>query len=344
MIDVYEEGNEVIHVTEKAVGQSVTEVIARVDWARRHDHIQQHTGQHIFSQALIQVCEIPTVGFTIGPDWSTIVLDRRPSQEDLDSAIELANRVIDEDRRVEVLYPTQEELGTLPIRGALPEKDRIRIVRVGDFDWSPCGGTHSTSTGDVRLILVLGIAKEKNSFRLEFVCGRRAEKIALDRMRSVDGVARILDASPSEVIDRTQQMLDKLRAQESTIEAIREERTRLDADRLLANLDESPDKTVAVKLAGRTINEVRSLAHLLVKTSGTVALIVGTDGDKVGIAFGRSSDRPEDMNAVMRSVCESLDVRGGGNPAFANGGGGGGQETADRILDAARRALAQLRD
>ena len=337
VVDVYEADGEIVHELDGTV-EAPGEVACKVDWQRRHDHMQQHTGQHILSQALVRVCDIPTAGFAIGPDWSTIVLDRKPDDESLQSALELANAVIDEARPIDVLFPTQAELEALPIRGAIPEKEGIRVIRVEGFDWSPCCGTHCKSAGAVRLIEVLGIRREKNSYRLEFVCGRRAERISLRNAKIVGEVAAILDTAATEVVDRTRSLLHKSRAQEEELDRLKEDRLITDRESLLALADRSGDEIVAVVLPDRSTGEIRRLAHLLVERPDIVVLLVGKEADKIGLAFARSADRTEDMNDVMRRVCRDTGCRGGGNPAFATGGGGG-EIDAHLVLETALQAV-----
>ena len=336
---MYEVNGEIVHEVGAAINDQ-HDVLGKIDWDRRHDHMQQHTGQHILSQALIQISDIPTVGFAIGPDWSTIVLGRKPGPDELDSALRLANSVVDENRPVDVLFPSPSELEELPVRGALPDKEAIRIVRVEGFDWSPCGGTHCESTADVRLILVLGIRKEKETYRLEFVCGRRAEDVALKYARDVHDVAAVLDVGAIEIVERTRLILDKLRAQEDVISELREDRLRSDFAQLIST-GRSDEGIFTAVLHGRTANEVRQLAHMLVERPGTVALLVGNDQGTIGLAFARSDDRAEDMKHIMKRVCAEMGCRGGGNAAFATGGGSGDMD-AESVLEAAERALGSM--
>ena len=337
VLDVYEADGEIVHVLEEAA-VSLGDVTGLVDWTRRHDHMQQHTGQHIFSQAILKTCDTPTVGFALGPDWSTLVLGAKPDPESLQAALNLANSIIDEDRPIDILFPKEGELELLPIRGSVPEKDQVRVIRVDDFDWSPCGGTHCNSTGDVRLIQVLGLKKEKNTYRLEFVCGRRAEKTALRNSMAIRDVAQLLDVGPDEVVDRTRALVEKARAQEKAIDDLREARLTSDSERLLAAANEANTHIIATSLADRTIQELRLLSLMLVEPPGMVALLVGSDRDKVGMVFARSTDREEDMNEVMKLVCSEFGCRGGGNPSVATGGGGADVNTAT-VLEAAKKAL-----
>jgi alanyl-tRNA synthetase len=336
VLDVYEENEIVVHVVD-GLPEKTQDVLCEVDWDRRHDHMQQHTGQHILSQSLIQVCDIPTVGFTIGPDWSTIVLERKPDSEKLESALTLANTVIDENRRIDVLFPSPQEIQDLPVRGSLPEKDAIRIVSVDGFDWSPCGGTHCKTASDVRLILFLGIHKEKETYRLEFVCGRRASEAALQYANTVSDIASTLNVGAAEVVERTLALVEKVQSHESKIEELREARLTADKERLQASVRDDGTGIVAAVLEGRSIQEVRQLAHMLVEQPNTIALLIGTEQNKVAVAFARSNDRTEDMNSIMRRICEETGCRGGGNPSFASGGGSG--VDAMEVLEAANSAL-----
>jgi len=337
VLDVYEEDGDILHVVGAEIEKS-REVLANIHWPRRHDHMQQHTGQHILSQALVEVCDTPTVGFTIGPDWSTIVLDRKPDSGALSEALDLANSVIDENRSIDVLFPSPSEIRELPIRGALPDKEAIRIVRIDGFDWSPCGGTHCKTTSDVRFIVTLGIHKEKDTFRLEFVCGRRAEAAAVRHANAISDVATMLDVGTAEVVERTRSTLDKMRSYERTIDALREDRLASDLASLLSSVNAGDNAVICSVLYDRSVQEIRQLAQMLVDRQNTVALLIGTEQDKVGLAFARSDDRSEDMNQIMRQVCDQTGCRGGGNPAFASGGGGA-EVDAERVMDVAWRAV-----
>lgn len=337
VLDVHEEGDQIFHLLDAPLEQE-NEVACAVDWPRRHDHMQQHTGQHILSQALLQVCDTPTVWFAIGPDWSTIALERKPDSDALHQALLLANSIIDENRPIEVLFPTDAELSTLPVRGVVAVDKNVRIVRIDGFDWSPCGGTHCKTTGDVRMIGIRGTRTEKGQYRVEFVCGRRAESLFLENASTVTDVAALLDVGPVEVVDRTRSLLEKLRARERELTELREARLSSDLVRLTTEAKNADSSIIATILDNRTIQEIRQLAHKLVEEGGLVALLVGRDGDKIGLAFARSEDRSEDMNQVMMSVCHSFGCRGGGNPAFATGGGGRDVD-AERVLQTAKNAL-----
>ena len=152
-------------------------VAGAVDWDRRFDHMQQHTGQHILSQAFVVTADAETVAFHLGDKASTI--DRRTGSSDLDAAAlaraeAAANEIVDRALPVSASFVTPEELATLPLRKPPKVTENIRIVQVQGFDWSACGGTHVANTSQVELIKIVGTERRGAELRVTFLCGRRA--------------------------------------------------------------------------------------------------------------------------------------------------------------------------
>ncbi|HEX8423566.1 MAG TPA: alanyl-tRNA editing protein, partial [Pyrinomonadaceae bacterium] len=139
-----EEAGVVRHILEGAAPSVGARVEGRVDWSRRLDHLQQHTGQHILSQAFVQLFDAPTRAFRMLERVSEIDVDlREPSTERIEQAIELANRIIWEDRTVRVRQVSAEEAAALPLRKDSAREGDLRIIEIENFDLSPCGGTHA---------------------------------------------------------------------------------------------------------------------------------------------------------------------------------------------------------
>jgi alanyl-tRNA synthetase len=155
--------------------QAGTPVTGAVDWLRRFDHMQQHTGQHILSQAFIETCGAETVAFHLGVTYSTIDLARADLDGGVVAAAEgAANRVVDRALPVTAGYVTPEELAALPLRRAPKVTENIRIVQVAGFDWSACGGTHVANSSQVGLIKVTATERRGAELRVTFLCGGRA--------------------------------------------------------------------------------------------------------------------------------------------------------------------------
>jgi len=165
----------VVHVLEEPLPGEVTTVEGEIDWERRFDHMQQHTGQHILSQACLQRLKAETVGFHLGADYATIDLNKAPlSEKKLEAAEALANAVVFANRPVVARFVSKEELAAMPLRKPPAVEGPIRIVTVEGFDWSPCGGTHVRATGEVGVIKIVRYERRGAETRLTFLCGERA--------------------------------------------------------------------------------------------------------------------------------------------------------------------------
>ncbi|MEW6364343.1 MAG: alanyl-tRNA editing protein, partial [Acidobacteriota bacterium] len=175
VIDVVEreEDSAVLHVLSAPVEPD--EVAGEIDWKRRFDMMQQHTGQHVVSQAFLRAAGCRTVGFHLTGEMLTIDLNNRDIAPDVaDAAEDLANQVVFEDRAVVARFVAGSELDKLPLRKPPKVETNIRVVEVSEFDWSPCGGTHVARTGELGLIKILKLERRSDSMRVEFRCGRRA--------------------------------------------------------------------------------------------------------------------------------------------------------------------------
>src|SRR5262249_9093695 len=149
-------------------------VHGEIDWSRRFDHMQQHTGQHVLSAAFVHVSGAPTVSFHMGVETSTIDLATAVAPADVERAVDEANRVVWDDRAVGVRFASADAARALPLRKESARQGELRLVEVPDFDLSACGGTHVARTGGIGLIAVLGTEKFKGGLRVTFVCGGRA--------------------------------------------------------------------------------------------------------------------------------------------------------------------------
>ncbi len=162
-------------------GQAVAGVI---DWPRRFDHMQQHTGQHVLSAAFERTCAARTESFHLGTTTCTIDLAREVTPAEIAGAEDLASQVVFEDRPVQVRFASETEAAAMPLRKEPARGGTLRLVDVKDFDLSACGGTHVSHTGQIGLIAVTGWERFKGGTRVAFVCGQRA-LISHRRFRAV---------------------------------------------------------------------------------------------------------------------------------------------------------------
>src|SRR5690606_41152042 len=154
----------VVHFTSAAL-EPGSNVSGEVDWPRRFEHMQQHTGQHVLSAAFDRLFEVRTESFHLGADSCTIDLAREVTAAEVAAAVDEANRVVWENRPVTVRFVTAEEAAALPLRKEPARDGRLRIIDVEGFDLSACGGTHVDRTGAIGIVAAQAVEKVRGRSR-----------------------------------------------------------------------------------------------------------------------------------------------------------------------------------
>ena len=334
VVDVVDrDDGEVVHVVDRELGPGP--VKGRIDWERRFDHMQQHTGQHILSAACDKVLGARTVSFHLGAERSTIDLSRDLSMADINRAEAEANRIIWEDRPVAVRFVSDEEAASLPLRKEPKRTGKLRIVEVADYDLSACGGTHVERTGTIGMIAVSGSEKYKGGVRLEFVCGRRA-LTTFDTLRdTVIGCVRQLSVLPAELPEGIGRLQAEAKELQRTIKALQEKLAVFEAQALVSRAVASRDWRAAIEVAQWDAPALKALATAATAQPRVVVILFNPSGGLIVVA--RSADVTFDSAAVLKSLIARFGGRGGGRPELAQAGGLSGG--ADEVLEAAR-ALA----
>jgi alanyl-tRNA synthetase len=298
------------------------EVNCEVDWGRRFDHMQQHTGQHILSQAFLRVARAETVSFHLGLESVTIDLNvEKLLPAAIDEAEDIANEAVTGNLPVRAWFPTADELSRLPLRKTPDVDGPLRVVAIGDFDYNACGGTHVANTGEVGLIKILKLEREKKGARVEFRCGARA----LSDYRRKNALVNQLAADFTCGIPEVTQSVARLRAEAQShhkeLKAAKEALLAHEATQLVAAAPASNSwRVIRQAWAERDPNEIRSLATQLAALPGTVALL-GTSGAKAHLVFACAENVERDMNAALKTALATFNGRGGGNARLAQGGG-----------------------
>jgi alanyl-tRNA synthetase len=334
-----DEENGVLHVIQGRAPEVGATVKGRVDWARRLDHLQQHTGQHILSQAFVTLFNAPTSSFRVLDDACEIDVDlTNPTNEIVERAVELANNVIWEDREVTVRMVTSEEAARLPLRKDPSRDGELRLIEIQGFDLTPCGGTHAYRTGEVGMIAVRHWERAKGLTRIEFAAGTRALTDYRRANKTARAVAALFSSGRDDAAKLTARMLEENKELHRRVRALEEIAARVEAQELLANT--SPNTTglrvVTHVFENRDGESLKHLAHALIAYPQTIALLGSRDRDAARIVFARSADAAGDMNALMREACVLLDGRGGGKADMAQGGGKHVEKLSDALEVAAR--------
>jgi alanyl-tRNA synthetase len=307
-----------------------------VDWPRRFDHMQQHTGQHVLSAAFVRLFDVRTVSFHLGAEVSTIDIAREATAAEIAAAETEANRVVWEDRSVGIRFVTAEEAAKLPLRKEPARGGMLRLIEVDDFDLSACGGTHVARTGAIGIIAVLRWERFKGGQRIEFACGNRA-LVALRSLRDATAAStRLLSVLPGELPGAIERLHAEARDRKRAVSALESELARYRAGELAASAEAvSVGKLVARAIDGDA-NALKSLAAAVTARPGYVVFLMSTSSPAL-VVVARSSDVTVSAQQVLTELVRRFGGRGGGRPELAQGGGLTG--TPDEILVAARELI-----
>ena len=317
VLDVRDEEGEIVHVIDRELNPG--SIHGCIDWARRLDHMQQHTGQHLLSAMFQERFGRPTVSFHLGAEICTIDLrGPEPTEEILEGAEHAANLIIQEDRPVTVRYGTAEDLAEQGVRKEVKREGILRAIEIEGADLQPCGGTHLSRTSQIGIILVRRCSRMRQDWRVEFVCGLRAERVARRDFQVLRGAAAKLACAPENVVASAERAITERDAHFKTIRALLQRLAEADAAIALQSLKAGSS---GIRVVARVFGEesqpeyLSNLATQLAKSEKTVALL----GRFVcgHLIFAQHPAAGKDMNALLRQVLAQFAGKGGGTPHFA---------------------------
>jgi alanyl-tRNA synthetase len=302
----------IVHILDgnaPAIGTSVT---GELDWARRRQHMAQHTAQHLLSGTLLDRAQAPTASARLGESALTIDVarDRIPDAE-LAAAEDLANDLIDDDLAIRSWFPTADELAALKLRRDPKVSADIRIVKIGDFDFSPCGGTHVDRTSQLAAIRITNSERYKGMTRVTFTAARRGRAELFARDQILRGLATQFSCGTAEVPGA----IDKLRRDaEAASTELANMRSRV-ASLVIAQLGDAP--RVIATIPGDA-ELVRSIAAKL-SAAGRDAILAAPDGEGMHVVLFRAPGSNLDCGALWKQIAAQTGGRGGGKAERAEG-------------------------
>jgi alanyl-tRNA synthetase len=337
VVDVIESDDDaILHVVEGHLEPGP--VHGAIDWPRRFEHMQQHTGQHVLSAAFDRVAGARTESFHLGSTSSTIDLNRTLSSADIDRAEDEANRVVWEDRPVGVRFASASEAAALPLRKESARTGTLRLIEVPDFDMSACGGTHVARTGAIGMIVVASSERFRGGTRVEFLCGVRAMRGYRTLRDAVSASVRLVSVLPAELpigIERLQADMKEMRHE------LKELQGRLAAfeGASLAGRAEDfgPLRGVVTAVDGWDQNGLKALAAAITARPGHVAALFSMSTPSAAV-IARTPDSTLDCASVLKRLIERFGGKGGGRPELAQGGGL--QGTPGEIVSFTRELVA----
>jgi alanyl-tRNA synthetase len=349
VVDVVDEDDgTVVHVVEGVVevsvpgtGDSAVQIVSGcVDWARRFDHMQQHTGQHLLSAAIDRVCGVRTESFHLGADAATIDLARELTAAEITASEDAANEVVWADRPVTIKFADAAEAAALNLRKESSRTGTLRIVDIDGFDVSACGGTHVLRTGAIGIIAVSGWERFRGGTRLAFKCGGRAlhaHRMLRDTVRDSAGLLSIAVGELPQAIERLQGEAKELRRR------LKDAGARLavfEAEALAARAETVAGFRMIAEALAADAGTLKTMAQTIAAGPGRVAVLV-TSASPVSIVVSRSPDvTGVDAAAVLKSLLGRFGGKGGGRPEMAQGGGL--DASAESVVAAARALLSDI--
>lgn len=337
------EDGQVVHYLEAPVKevQPGTRVHGQIDGARRRDHMQQHSAQHVLSAAFVRLFNMSTISFHMAGDYCSIDLQIEDSQvadldtpaltpaltraltkDQIESAERLANEIILDNRPVEIRFVTRDEAMNLGLR-KLPQagRDQLRLIDIRDFDLTACGGTHVAHTGQVGGLLLRKYEKVRHGYRVEFVAGQRAVSTARRDFSTLTETASLFSAHIYDVPQQASKSLDEIKSLRKQREQLQDDLAAAQAASLLAETPDADGRKLIVRtFSGRDLNFLKLLAQKLTRQSPAVIALLAAESPQPALVFAQSAGQPHDMAALLKQTMATLGGRGGGSKDLAQGG------------------------
>lgn len=329
VLDVRSDGETIWHLLAAPLPVG-TDVHGQIDWPRRWVHMQNHSGQHLLSQAFIETAGALTIGWHLSEHSLTIDLDQAGiNEEQLTGAERLANQIAQRNLPITARIVSERDLPALALRKQPDVDGPLRIVEIGDFDRVACSGTHVTSAAQVGLVKVLRAERRGPETRIHFVCGQRALDDYGRKHQMVRSLAGRFTCSEEELAQAVERLQAQADANFRALRAVQSDLVAAEAARLLATA--GSNAVLSGGYPGWEGEQVKQLALALRSQPGLVIALASGNGQ---VFLARSADVSFDAGQALRSALAGVGGRGGGRPDFAQGAAPG--------WDAAQQALREI--
>ncbi len=309
VLDVHEKDGVVTHLCDRALSVGA-EVGGRIDWARRFDHMQQHSGEHIISGLLCSTFQCDNVGFHMGADAVTIDYNAPITWEQALEVERRANAYIWADHPIRIWYPSAEELAALPYRSKKELTGAVRITEFPGADRCACCGTHVSSSGQVGLLKLLSCQKFRDGVRLELLCGQRALDCLAAGWEQARQIGQALSVKPQSAFAAVSRLQEELLS-------LKEKAARLEEADFAHTAAQYRGAGSVLHIAEPLDGDgARRLCDAIAKAAGgRCAVFAGQDGDYRYAVIESGGD----LRQFIKDMNTALHGRGGGRDGFAQG-------------------------
>lgn len=310
VFDVHEKAEELLHYTRQPI-EVGTKVHGKIDWNRRFDLMQQHSGEHMVSGLIHEKYGYENVGFHLGSDVITIDLSGPLTAEEVAEIEWMANLKVWENTEVQIEYPSEEELKQIPYRSKKELTGKVRIVTFPGSDICACCGTHVARTGEVGMIKLLSVVKFHEGVRIEMICGGRV----LHYLNQVDAqnhsISVRLSAKPDKTAEAVNRLYEENNKLKVSVSRMEEESFAIEAQK------HSGEGNCLLFKAGLEADSVRKLADAVMQSCGGRCALFSDNGD--GTYKYAIGEQNGDLRSLTKEMNGALNGRGGGKPFFVQG-------------------------
>jgi alanyl-tRNA synthetase len=338
VIDVVEYNDQILHLTQKEISGDIAE--CNINWKRRFDFMQQHTGQHILSESIFKIAGYNTISSHLGEESSTIDLNcNNISQKEIAEFEVYANNIIYQNLDVKIHFISDTEVDKYPLRKPPKFTGLLRIIEIDGFDFSACGGTHVKKTGEVGLIKIVKSEKIKgNATRLEFLCGQRALNDYQWKHFLFADISYTLSSSEKEIPEKVRKLINENKLLNKQIDIYKEQILQIEAEELINDaIIEKDTKIIKKVFHNRDFSDLRIIAQKIISNEGYIVLL-GNINSNSNILFARSADVSINMVQLFNSISGMIDAKGGGKPDFVQAG----LKNSNNLVDALNFVLRNL--
>ncbi|MET3549437.1 alanyl-tRNA synthetase [Paenibacillus favisporus] len=320
VLDVFLEEREILHKVERFPEKE--DVRCRLDWDRRFDHMQHHSGQHLLSAMCLEVCKAETLSFHLGEDYATIDIARSDLPPHGLMMLELeVNDQVYLNRKVTSYFVSQEQAAALPLVKQPKVTEDIRIVEIEGIEYNACGGTHVSATGEIGMIKLLRAEKQKGHTRVYFKCGYRALREFNAGMEILGSLSTRFNTAKEEIMDRITKWDQEQKQLQAELTAVKAENDAYLAEKLLADRQGSLIKHA---FADKPLKDMQNLAAKLTEQADVIVLFVSGADHKVLLARGGDSELA--CGALFKQHLADYRGKGGGSDKMAQAGFANGED------------------
>lgn len=309
--DTKEEDGVIYHVIQESVGVG-SKVRAKLDWEKRFDRMQQHSGEHIVSGIVHERFGYDNVGFHLADDYCTMDFNGPISKEQLLVIEKAANEVVFRNLPIHVLYPNKEDLANMDYRSKIEIEGQVRLIEIPGTDVCACCAPHVASTGEIGLIRLVAMANYKGGVRIHMLSGMRALEDAQKKHQSVKQIGMLLCEKEDTVADAVERMKNEQNDLKMELANLKRELLRYKAGEIA--IEDGKACVFQKELGG---DEMREMANLLMDRGADVCgVFAGTDETGYRYVLG---SRTENMCVLNQALKEKFGARGGGKPEMVQG-------------------------